>query len=258
MADAPDALDLRGRLKAVLEDVTPSWGRFKALEAQSGIPADSWKAVWYQRQRPSQEMLEYVYTSWPEMAFWLSTGVADDHFGHVAPSRGWTLLKPIGKPVDRTRDYFRHSIELSKKRHSGRETSHAEMAQLSELSRLRQEQLYSNDRAPESDGRIKLAGLLDEAKSMPSDDPLPLVVRLVRDLQQSRKWSDEGMAEALGMQLDLFLLAKGGAAEHFKAEHIGRIFDRWAYDALRNSMLKVLPKQMAAKLRELDVTRALR
>lgn len=258
MADAPDAFDLRGRMKAVLEDVTPRWGRFKALEAQSGISADSWKAVWYLRQRPSQEMLEYVFESWPEMAFWLCTGVADDRFGHVAPSTGWTLLKSVGKSVDQTRSYFRLSIELSKKLRSGCEPSHAEMAKLSELNRLRQEQLHSNDRAPEADGRIRLAGLLDEAKLMQSDDPMPLVVRLVRDLQQSRQWSDEGMAEALGMPLDLFLLAKEGAAEHFKAEHVGRIFDRWAYDALRNSMLKVFPKQMATKLRELDVKRALR
>ena len=79
--------NLRERLKEVLEAETPARGRFSELERISAhdIPSDTWKSVWYGRQRPTAEMIELVCQTWPQYALWIATGVTEPTSGHEAP-----------------------------------------------------------------------------------------------------------------------------------------------------------------------------
>lgn len=251
--------DLRDRLKSVLRAGMPARGFFRTLEEASGISVDSWKALAYDRQKPSPEMLSFAFSRWPEMAFWLATGITDERFGHVAPPGIAVFDKGSTKPIDKTVQYFQLATELARKERSGQSPGVADMARLNELMRQRLAQIDANQSEQQSDSRIEFAKILDEAARERSDGALPLMSRLVAELQAQRQWTDAGMAEALEMRsVEDFVKARQGQADLLEAKQIARIIDRWAYDSVRDALLKVLPKSFAKRVRDFDILRGLR
>jgi DNA-binding TFAR19-related protein (PDSD5 family) len=100
------------RMRQLIDARLPEHRRFKTLETMSGISAEAWRAFWNDRQKPSSEMFSALAQEWPQYAFWLSTGITDPDFGHVAPVRaaGYTVLK--GKEQPATTAEFRYLIQL--------------------------------------------------------------------------------------------------------------------------------------------------
>lgn len=254
-----DPSELRDRLKAVLRAGMPARGFFRALEEKSGISVDSWKALAYDRQKPSPEMLGFAFATWPETAFWLATGIADERFGHVAPPEAAQADSRPTKPNDKSAQYFRLALELAEKERASQSPGVADMARLNELMRQRLAQIEANQHGHQSDSRIEFAKILDEAAQQPSEGSLPLMSRLVAELQAQRQWTDAGMAEALEMRsVEDFVRAREGQADLLEAKQIARIIDRWAYDSVRDALLKVLPKSFAKRVRDFDILRGLR
>ncbi|GAB2899412.1 hypothetical protein GCM10027202_29150 [Microvirgula curvata] len=103
---------LQGRLWLVIESEISSNRRFKELEERTGIPSDRWKALSLNRQRPTAEMIEAVCREWPQYAFWISTGVSDPDFGHVAP--GCAGYPSEGSAQQNSTSVFNSNIELRK------------------------------------------------------------------------------------------------------------------------------------------------
>lgn len=52
----------------------PRYGRYTELERQSGIKADTWKAVVAGRQRPTADVLGALLIEWPQLAAWILSG----------------------------------------------------------------------------------------------------------------------------------------------------------------------------------------
>jgi hypothetical protein len=253
------SMDLRDRLKAVLRAGTPARGHFRTLEEMSGISIDSWKALAYDRQKPSPEMLSFAFATWPEAAFWLATGLEDERFGHVAPAGVSASEKSRHKPNEKTAQYFQLAIELQRRELDGQAVGVADMARLNELMRQRLEQIETNQREVQSDSRVEFAHILDEAALQPTEGSLPLMSKLVAELQAQRQWTDAGMAEALEMKsVEDYVRARDGQAGLLDAKQIARIIDRWAYDSVRDALLKVLPKSFAKRVRDFDIRRGLR
>ncbi|MDO8067907.1 hypothetical protein [Janthinobacterium sp. SUN206] len=78
-------MNLSSRLKAVVIEKTTEYRRFKQLEDLTSVQADTWKSWYHGRQRPTAEMIEEAGKNWPEYAFWLTTGISDPDYGHIAP-----------------------------------------------------------------------------------------------------------------------------------------------------------------------------
>lgn len=77
-------MTLNDRLRELILQNIGEYRRFKQLEIQTGIQADSWKSWYHNRQRPTMEMIEAAFKIWPQHAFWLATGRADSKNGHLA------------------------------------------------------------------------------------------------------------------------------------------------------------------------------
>jgi hypothetical protein len=90
-------MNLSSRLKAVVTEQTTDYRRFKQLEDLTSIPADTWKSWYHGRQRPTAEMIEAAGKEWPEYAFWLTTGISDPDYGHVAPGSAGFPVSSIRK-----------------------------------------------------------------------------------------------------------------------------------------------------------------
>lgn len=254
-----EPLDLKGRLQAVLRAGTPERGHFRTLEELSGISADSWKAVAYDRQKPTLDMLCFAFATWPECAFWLATGLTDEAFGHVAPAMAHDSHESVeSKPSDRSRSYLRLASQLQDKRRSGTAPGYEELTRLQDLFKQRWEQIEANHQVDGADPLVKLAQFLDQASARPTNGKPPLISRLVAELQSQRQWSDEGMAEVLGMNVMDYVQAREGKAELLDEKQWLRITDRWAYDSVRDALLKVLPRDIAKKVRDFDIQRGVR
>jgi hypothetical protein len=65
------------------------------------------------------------------------------------------------------------------------------------------------------------------------------------------------MARLLGVEEETFLEVKSDTSK-IKRLAMGRIFDAWAYDAIRDALLKVAPDRFAQAIRQRDVERGRR
>lgn len=99
------------RLKDVINSEIEEYRRGAALAVRSGIAADSWKKFLAGKQRPTLEMLQWAYETWPQYAFWISTGIDDQKFGHGNPN---TYTVNQGKKFDNaiSREYFSALIKM--------------------------------------------------------------------------------------------------------------------------------------------------
>jgi hypothetical protein len=79
--------DLIARMRDVIESQTDTHRRFKELEERTGLKSTAWQNFFNGRQRPTWEMIELVAKTWPQYAFWLTTGIDDTEHGHQKVSR---------------------------------------------------------------------------------------------------------------------------------------------------------------------------
>jgi hypothetical protein len=81
--------------------------------------------------------------------------------------------------------------------------------------------------------------------------------RFLAELQSNRQLTDDQMARLLDVDLETFLEAKAYTTKLRKLS-TGRIFDAWAYDAIRDALLKVAPDRLAEAIRQWDIERGKR
>jgi hypothetical protein len=66
--------DLQQRLIEVVRYNSDPGKMFSTLVSESGIKRSSWSNALTRLQRPTAEMIEFVCTKWPGMAFYIATG----------------------------------------------------------------------------------------------------------------------------------------------------------------------------------------
>lgn len=103
-------MNLSDRLRAIVIAKTTEYRRFKQLETDTAIPADTWKSWFHGRQRPTADMIEAAGKTWPVYAFWLITGAPDAAYGHSAPGEEGFPSK--GDLKEYSAAYLKSLIEL--------------------------------------------------------------------------------------------------------------------------------------------------
>ena len=76
---------LSARLKLLLLAETKERGRYSSLEADTDIPAATWRTWWNRGGAPGGLLVEAAAKRWPRYAFWLVTGNTDVRCGHDMP-----------------------------------------------------------------------------------------------------------------------------------------------------------------------------
>lgn len=249
--------NLAERARFVIATKTPDRGRFRTLADASGISADTWKSFWYGRQRATEEMLAYVCCEWPEMAFWVATGLTDLRHGHVSPPRVGQVEPYPMRSMPKTAEYFKVALKVVARRMADAWPSPAEMLQLEEAEEARREELGYAGRRDESALLQELATTV-EGIQVTDEDARPLIARLLAELQAQRGWGDRDMAETLDISEAAYKHVKAGAVDLLTAKQQFRIFDRWGYDRVRSALLAVLPDEWAQRITELDNQRGRR
>jgi hypothetical protein len=84
-----------------------------------------------------------------------------------------------------------------------------------------------------------------------------LTGRLLTELQSGRQLTDQQMARLLGVDDETYLDMKSDTSK-IERLSMGRIFDAWAYDAIRDALLKVAPDRFAQAIRQRDIERGRR
>lgn len=100
------------RLKFIINEETSESGRFGWLEEATDIGRKTWQA-WYSRSSmPSGNMVEAAGRLWPQFAFWLTTGMTDEDYGHTRPlmSKSLEVKKPNARM--RFKEYFQYFAHL--------------------------------------------------------------------------------------------------------------------------------------------------
>lgn len=74
------------RLRIAIEHELDGKKRTSTLEATTGIAGETWRKFLSGKQNGTLVMLEAIGKVWPEYALWITTGIADERFGHTMPS----------------------------------------------------------------------------------------------------------------------------------------------------------------------------
>ena len=104
---------IEDRLRKLIEVVTENRHRDQKMFEMTGVSQDKWKNFWFGRKAADATMIESVAKTWPEFAFWLTTGIQDAFNGHRSPDDkeiSWDY--PI-MPRTAARDVFLKEIELA-------------------------------------------------------------------------------------------------------------------------------------------------
>lgn len=101
--------DISTRVREVIEQRTKEKGRVKELERLTGISASSWKNFLNGQQKATIAMVEKISQTFPEVAFWIATGISDDHYGHVTPKWSSTFHYK-GRSSSSTVKYFQEEL----------------------------------------------------------------------------------------------------------------------------------------------------
>lgn len=138
------------RLKILIECCTKETRRFKDLEEKSGVSSEAWRSFWNAKQRASAEMIEAAAQNWPQYAFWLATGIADETYGHRKP--GEFEFPALTRQVTAAGELFQYQIQLNRAIENGSRSSRttedddaiADLAVLRQ-SQIQRKQTYIND-----------------------------------------------------------------------------------------------------------------
>lgn len=74
------------RLRSWIQDHYSARGKFTKLEADSLVPAQRWKDLFYGRQFATKEMLDFVRTQSSRDFQWIKTGI------YIPPEKGYPFL----------------------------------------------------------------------------------------------------------------------------------------------------------------------
>lgn len=250
-------MDLRDRLNAITAYHLGGRGRFRQLAESSGISLDSWKNTWHNKQRPTIEMVQFVARTWPQYAFWLATGITDIRHGHQAPEDYGSYPETFKASRAGAEPYFRHAISMLERRERGEQELLTDVVELRALATARANDELSAEAAEAMSDGAAIAAAVQE---LDADTP-PMAEtrtgRFLAELQANRQLTDEQMARLLGVETETFLEVKSDASK-IRLLTAGRIFDAWAYDAIRDALLKVAPDRFAEVIRRRDVERGRR
>jgi hypothetical protein len=75
------------------------WGK---LEVKTGVSSQRWRKSFSKLQRPTPDMLESAFNTWPAHAFWLATGATDEDNGHTSPFPPLHAQSNVGETYLRT------------------------------------------------------------------------------------------------------------------------------------------------------------
>lgn len=250
-------LDLRERLNAITAWAFPGRGRFKALANASGISFDSWKGTWHNKQRPTTEMVQFVARAWPQFAFWLATGITDLAHGHQAPEGSENFLETMYRPRAGAEPYFRHMVDMLERRERGEPELPTDLVELRALAVARENDELSARAADSMSDGATLALTVQELDADTQPNVETRTGRLLAELQEQRQLDDERMATLLRVDVETYRAAKTDKDQVHRLS-AGRIFDAWAYDAVRDALLKVAPDRFADAIRQRDIERGRR
>lgn len=65
---------ISSRMLKLIEKKLPKYGRFQELERLTNIKNATWQTWARGRQRPTEQMIEAIASTWPAHAYWLVTG----------------------------------------------------------------------------------------------------------------------------------------------------------------------------------------
>lgn len=71
--------DLRSRMISIMKELSEPYGRYKWLEANTGVPAQRWANLYNIRQQPSIEQVEALGKLAPNLLEWMVTGKAGSY-----------------------------------------------------------------------------------------------------------------------------------------------------------------------------------
>jgi hypothetical protein len=75
-------MGMHERLKALIEANTNTTKRYKELEELTGIASETWRTYFTRGVRPTGDLIEAAARTWPQHAFWLTTGIDDSQYQH--------------------------------------------------------------------------------------------------------------------------------------------------------------------------------
>ena len=116
--------NISDRIRAAIEAEMPDRKRAATLEEVSGISAETWRKFISGKQNATAAILEAVCQQWPKYAFWISTGITDSNYGHVAPKPAYDNV--INRQLSERPGaelYFRFKMALLKEREPESELS---------------------------------------------------------------------------------------------------------------------------------------
>ncbi len=250
-------MDLRDRLNAITAHQLGGRGRFKQLAEASGIGMDSWKNTWHNKQRPTTEMVQFVARAWPQYAFWLATGITDALHGHQAPDDCDPYPENLRAARSGAEPYFRHAVDMLQRRERGDAELLTDVVELRALATARaNDEITAEATEAMRDGAAIAAAVQDlDADTPPKAETR--TGRFLAELQANRHLTDEQMARLLGVEVQTFAEVKVDKSK-IGLLAAGRIFDAWAYDAIRDALLKIAPDRFAQAVRQRDIERGRR
>lgn len=80
-------IETRERLIFIATSISPARGRYRALEASTGIPAARWQNLFLRRAAPSIDMVMAIVEIQRPYREWILTGTAGDVPGQAEPNR---------------------------------------------------------------------------------------------------------------------------------------------------------------------------
>ncbi|MFY3858114.1 hypothetical protein ACOTH4_28345 [Achromobacter xylosoxidans] len=87
--------DIEVRMRLLINEVLHEKKDWKGLEQLTGVKSVKWRHFHSEVTKASLEMLEALFRTYPEYAFWLATGISDEDAGHLAPLKHEFPGRPI-------------------------------------------------------------------------------------------------------------------------------------------------------------------
>lgn len=108
--------DITDRAREIIYDRTSHiHRRWKHLETLTGIPTSAWQNLALGRQQATAAMIQALGRAYPELAFWLCTGITDQTHGHTAPLNATTFPENRINPRTKASEMFECSLEMHHK-----------------------------------------------------------------------------------------------------------------------------------------------
>lgn len=105
--------DITERAREIVDDRTRHiHRRWKHLETLTGVPASAWQNLALGRQQATAAMIQALGRAYPQLAFWLCTGITDQAHGHTAPLNATTFPENRINPRAKAFEAFEHALGM--------------------------------------------------------------------------------------------------------------------------------------------------